>query len=64
MKPLGRTGVRWWDKIKINIKNDGGMYGELFWLRIEISSEYINEISFFHKIPGIFISEGQSPSQR
>jgi len=40
------------------------MYDELFWLRIEISSENINEISFFHKIPGFLLSEEQSPSQR
>jgi hypothetical protein len=40
------------------------MYEELFWLKIETISEHINEVSFFHKIPRILLSEEHSPSQR
>jgi hypothetical protein len=64
LKPLGRTGGRWLDKIKMNITHDGRMYDELFWLRKETSSEHVSEVSFSYKIQGILLSEEQLPSRR
>jgi hypothetical protein len=41
---LGRPGHRWEDCIKVNLKQDGRLWAQFVWFRIEISDGHLQTL--------------------